>query len=115
MMDAVDVARKALETVPGVYMRDKAAEAIVSTLTASGHLMGWRRIDEAPKDGSEIVVGRPNIKHDDVSYIDGCSGVAFWDEDLSAFCFVSRVDGMVTPYVGITHWWPLPAPPVGEE
>ncbi len=82
--------------------------------------IGWRPIDTAPKDGSDIIVGC------DVASV-WVIHVAFWrevDENLIAIGWEApgdtgwwsytrnsvtqeKLEGWATP----THWMPLPTPP----
>lgn len=67
----------------------------------------WRPIESAPKDGSNILIIAGNAYSPEARQ-------GWWGGD--AWLFWSRAEkfaaGGIGPMVEVTHWMPLPAPPV---
>ena len=69
---------------------------------------GWQPIETAPKDGTLIILYKPDGDGDDRSRT---VDVGRWGEVWTTYRGMWRMqacDGWVTP----THWMPLPKPPV---
>ena len=78
--------------------------------------MAWRPIAEAPRDGTTILVyGQPSDLVIDentlVSFKAPRVYTAAWDEIDGAFCLSGG--SWLGPFVGPTHFMPLPPPPAG--
>lgn len=81
--------------------------------------MEWKPIETAPKDGTIILISRPNRE----------AMAAYWSQCPRAFAgtfsdanypwvFLDETNGtnaMMDGAHGPTHWMPLPAPPVQQE
>ena len=81
----------------------------------------WQPIETAPKDGTTIIVGRPDIPTNNLHAVHmGCVGTAYYmDGDWvtpNDRMFVEALGDYVR-YVDITQWKPLPQLPVikGEQ
>lgn len=75
-------------------------------MTAPAREEGWRDIDTAPKDGTEILLyGRCHPRGSTSRY--ACDANVGW---RSEGAWRTRVGGEVCD---ATHWMPLPAPPKG--
>lgn len=78
-----------------------AVAAILAALRESGHLVEWRPIAEAPRDGTTIN-----------SFVPGIGVVScYWQDDCWFQGWMNwsmRSDGW---QVNPTHWAPLPVPP----
>ena len=62
----------------------------------------WRRIESAPKDGTDIIVYRPHaVENENVPKV----GVDYWSKRLGN-CWAKSNDSKQP-----THWMPLPTPP----
>ena len=70
-------------------------------LARRGAAMQWRPIEEAPKDGFEVLVYVPRATGALYITASNPTGQQWW----------SRNVGAVKP----THWMPLPPPPTGEQ
>ena len=104
------------------------SEAITAwnTRHGAGDAEAWRSIDSAPRDGTRIILGRPDLDGDG-----GISVAGYWLEELEDGVDYMGNDGGFTDvdfqvfqpgrsfgaeshrYAGNqpTHWRPLPAPP----
>jgi hypothetical protein len=76
---------------------------------------GWRPIETAPKDGTVIRGYGPSLHHPDFN---DHSSVEAWSQDGETF--VGMTWNPVHDYwdcepVELTHWQPLPTPPVKKE
>lgn len=101
-----------------MVLKAMASEAALSALPA---VDGWKSIESAPKDGSEILGWRADSG---VLLIRWSSAAEFltdaeldkWDEEAASqedwfyadFVAGDRLEGDCLP----THWQPLPAPPI---
>lgn len=78
---------------------------------------GWQPIETAPKDGTKILGAyvRPGSVHHQYSLVrwGGVSWLAYADDAP----VLDWEDGLGSEYVrpDLTHWWPLPAPPISAE
>jgi hypothetical protein len=66
---------------------------------------GWRTIESAPKDGTRVLVYRPRVVYDGITWMpeidkDRWSGSSWWES--------RRIQQP-------THWMPLPSPPAEEK
>ena len=69
-------------------------------------MSGWKPIDSAPKDGSEILVSDATVKG-------GNMVVVFYDYDEGKSPYVWQTsDGISYHAEAFTHWQILPNPPV---
>lgn len=78
--------------------------------------MGWQPISTAPKDGTVVLVYRP-----DAYGWGGKVDLAYWDDDRYAkkprpYWHSARliIDIQESRRMAPTHWMPLPDPPGGE-
>ena len=65
----------------------------------------WQPISTAPKDGTRIIVYRPNARGKYISKV----GLDYWSEELGDCWAKSNFETQPT------HWQPLPNPPKGEQ
>lgn len=105
-------------------MRAKREELIARPLAsiwpdlaraAISAMQGWRPIDEAPKDGTKLLVYSPEDEYPVIAHWEaydqedaqeyGADGYWSYSESL-----IADVYGECTP----THFMPLPLPPEGE-
>jgi hypothetical protein len=84
----------------------------------AGDERGWRPIESAPKDGTDVLVMYMHIETQCVFNAFYASPAENWDaEDEGWWSYehseVRRIklEGWMTP----THWQPLPTPPTGAE
>jgi hypothetical protein len=93
-----------------------------NTLIAASDLlrgMGWRKIEEAPKDGTHVLVWYPfGEGHTEGK---GCMFIGFWayatEEDGDSAASPSWCDPTTCESLGdgFTYWRPLPTPPEEEK
>jgi hypothetical protein len=74
---------------------------------------GWRPIETAPKDGSEVLILDSEEVVHHASY-DGPSDGAIYGRTPSTYNWFSRSCGQTISDHYVTHWRPLPAPPGSE-
>jgi hypothetical protein len=79
----------------------------------------WQPIETAPKDGTEIIVGRLDIPTKNANaVITGCVGVTSFLNGkwvLPEEPELRGVFGDYVEYVDVTHWMPLPKLPIAGE
>jgi hypothetical protein len=71
---------------------------------AMPHLVGWRPIDTAPKDGTKVLLWWPHWS--EIPMVGECRYQKWRANDAIE-------DSSTT--IGPTHWQPLPPPPAGSE
>lgn len=73
----------------------------------------WRPIDDAPKNGTAILVMRNIWPETPLGYAEECDGsntyVAEWQKD-GWVCYMDSACDPLCP-INPTHWMPLPPPP----
>ena len=69
----------------------------------SDEVSEWQPIETAPKDGRRIIAATPSYTEPLILYWMKNNGLAaWWDWDLDS-------------YTDVTHWQPLPDPPVNTQ
>ena len=111
------------------FIDDIPGDELSAICEAAAALSGWLPIESAPKDGTRIILGRPDIDGDG-----GVSASGYWDDALEDGVDYMGHDGGFTDsdyqvfspgrsfgnpdyrYGGSqpTHWQPLPATPPSE-
>lgn len=71
--------------------------------------MTWQPIETAPKDGTPILLYKPNEKRMGAYLLAGFWDVEWWACAGSKLVYFSRLDQR--EYGHPTHWQPLPEPP----
>lgn len=92
-----------------------ALDAAADEIERLRALQGWRDIESAPRDGTQIIVGRNRVELGNGAYKEAIVLEARWGEfaDLGrCWIFGNALDPWrVDPEHPPTHWQPLPPPP----
>ncbi len=89
------------------------AKEIVAAMEAAGVVFGaasagWRDIESAPKDGTNVLMWRDGWPHPQQTW---------WNEKRQAFLSLYGMECWPSPSIGLPArlWMPLPAPPKGSD
>lgn len=88
-----------------------ATEALAAAL--ADHVVGWRTMDSAPKDGERVLVWGQPENTGELTFHRAGAHTAYWDEIDGAFCLSGST--WQGPFVHPTHWMPLPAAPLPQK
>ena len=104
------------KTEPILKLRNPDGPEAAARIRALEAMLEWRDISSAPKDGTRFLAW--GYLHDDggpyeangQSFMGEFPGmhIACWDEEFSGFVDCNGGGS----YDGLTHWMPLPAPPL---
>ena len=98
--------------VPG-RIKKRRYEQAQAALAAAADRAAWRPIEEAPKDGTSVLLyAECSHQVELLSFKEPIVLTGYWDEIDQAWC--STTSTWEGPFFEPTHFQPLPAPPTEE-